>query len=126
MSQRAAVLIVDDDNIFLTITASMVKKMGFQTMTAHDGIEAIAVFQKHADEIGCVILDIQMPQMNGIAAFQQLRNIRGDIQVIIASGYLDKTNLEQLALLHPVGYLKKPIAYQTLSDTLTECFPPVR
>jgi two-component system, cell cycle sensor histidine kinase and response regulator CckA len=121
--QRPAVLIADDEDIYLVITESMVKNLGLPVMTAHDGAEALAIFQEHPDEIGCVILDIQMPRMDGIATFRGLKKIRDNVLVIIASGYLDMANIEQLDRLHPIGYLEKPFTYQSISDLLRRYLP---
>lgn len=121
MSQYPTVLIADDDDISLTITESMVKTLGFPVMTAHDGIEAITIFEKNADDIGCVILDIHMPRMNGIMTFRHLRNMHDNVQVIIASGDLNGANRKHLDPLHPAGYLKKPVSYHALSDLLKKC-----
>lgn len=123
MARHPAVLIADDEDIYLTITESMIKKLGLPVMTAHDGIEALAIFQEHPDEIGCVILDLQMPRMDGIATFQHLKKIRDNVHVIIASGYLDQANLEQLDRLHPIGYLKKPLTYESIADMLAKYLP---
>ena len=121
MSQLPAVLIVDDDDIFLKITESMMKMLGYPVMTASDGIEAIEIFKKHTDEIGCVVLDIHMPRMNGIVTLQNLREIRENVQVLIASGYLGETNLAQLTSLQPAGYLKKPVSFDAFSEVLKKC-----
>jgi CheY-like chemotaxis protein len=125
MSQLPVVLIVDDDDIVLSVVESMVQMLGFPVMTACDGIEAIAIFREHADDIGCVVLDIQMPRMNGIMTFQQLREIRENIQVIIASGYLGEANLDQLGPLQPAGYLQKPVFFQAFSELLKKCLQDV-
>jgi CheY-like chemotaxis protein len=121
MLQHPAVLIADDDDIFLTITESMVKMLGLPVMKARDGLEAITIFQEHAAEIRCVVLDIHMPRMNGIKTFRQLRKIGTNVQVIIASGYLTDSNREQLDPLQPAGYLKKPVSHRDLSELLTRC-----
>jgi CheY-like chemotaxis protein len=125
MSQLPAVLIVDDDDVFLTVVESMVQMLGFPVMTACDGIEAITIFQEHKNDIGCVVLDIQMPRMNGIMTFQHLREMRENIKVIIASGYLDDANLDQLGPLQPAGYLQKPVFFQAFSELLKKCLQDV-
>ncbi len=121
MAQIPAVLVVDDDDVFLSVVESMVQMLGYPVMTACDGIEAISIFQEHANEIGCIVLDIQMPRMNGIMTFQHLKEMRDNVRVIIASGYIDDNNLKQLDPLEPVGYLQKPVFFKALSDLLTEC-----
>lgn len=121
MAQHPAVLIADDDDIFLTITGVMVNTHGLPVMKARDGIEAVDLYRAHADNIACVMLDIHMPHMDGIMAFRHLRKLRKDLPVIIASGDLTDSTLKQLASLSPVGYLKKPFSHQALADMLTEC-----
>jgi len=121
MLQHPAVLIADDDDIFLAITEMMVKTHGLPVMKARDGLEAVDLYREHADVIACVMLDIHMPGMDGIMAFRHLRKLRKDLPVIIASGYLTDANLEQLAPLSPSGFLKKPLFHQALADMLTEC-----
>lgn len=123
MSNSPAILIVDDDDVFLTVVESMVQMLGLPVMKARDGIEAVAIFKEHANDIGCVVLDIHMPRMNGIETFRSLKEIRKNVQVIIVSGYLDEANLAQLNPLHPAGNLQKPVSFQTLSDLLVKCLP---
>jgi hypothetical protein len=47
--------------------------------------------------------------------------MRENIQVIIASGYLDDANLAQLGPLQPAGYLQKPVFFQAFSELLKKC-----
>ena len=121
MSQQRMVLIVDDEDICLSITSKMVEKIGLPVMTARDGIEALEIYQQHGHEIGCVLLDIQMPRMNGIETFRRLKSICGNVQVIIASGYLYTANQSLIEPLKPAGYLKKPITFDDLSVMVTKC-----
>lgn len=123
MPNSPAILIVDDDDVFLTVVESMLQMLGLPVMKAHDGIEAITIFKEHVNDIGCVILDIHMPRMDGIETFRYLKEIRENVQVIIISGYLDEANLAQLNPLHPAGNLQKPVSFQTLSDLLMKCLP---
>jgi CheY-like chemotaxis protein len=115
------VLIVDDEDICLSITSKMVEKIGLPVMTARDGIEALEIYQLHGHEIGCVLMDIQMPRMNGIEAFRRLKSICGNVQVVIASGYLYTANQSLIEPLKPAGYLKKPITFDDLSVMVMKC-----
>ena len=116
MSLQPYVLIVDDEEICLTITSEMVKKLGMPTMTARDGVEAVEVFEQHGHTIGCVLIDLQMPRMNGIDACRQIRNMDANVPLIIASGYLNAANQALLEPLKPSAYLKKPVTFKDLSD----------
>ena len=108
------VLIVDDEEICLTITSEMIKKFGLPAILARDGLEAVEIFKRQGTEIVCVLLDLQMPRMNGINAFRHIRKLDEKIPVVITSGYLTNANLELLGPLNPAGYLKKPMNFDDL------------
>ena len=117
---KRPVLIVDDEEICLTINSEMVKKIGLPVMVARDGVEAVEIFEQHVNRICCVLLDLQMPRMNGIDAFRQIRRLDEKMHVIITSGYLTATNLELLKQLNPTGYLNKPVSFEALFAYLTQ------
>lgn len=116
-----AVLIVDDDTIYQTVTGAMVKKMGYPVLNAFNGAEALAVFNEHEASIGCILLDIHMPHMNGIEFLRHLRSQQKNVEVIIVTGYLNEAKREQLAPLSPREYLKKPVDPDVLQTKLQEC-----
>lgn len=127
MPRRRVVLIVDDEEICLTITSEMVKSLGFSAMTARDGREAVEIFHEHGDQIACVLMDLQMPRMDGIEAYRQLKKIDENVQVVIASGFLNDTYRKLLHPLGPAGYLNKPIRFSEISKLLlglTSCLFP--
>ena len=109
-----------DDNIYLKITESMVKKIGYPVLSARGGNQAISVFEKYSEDIACILLDIHMPQMNGVEALQKLRENCANAIVIIVSGYLSRDHKKRLTHLSPVTLLEKPVTYAILSHTLTE------
>jgi len=118
MTALSKILIADDDAIFLGITVSMVKQMGFAVITASDGQGAVELFEQHEKSIDYVLLDINMPRMNGISAFRQIRSLCQNVKVIIISGCLNGANREKLSFLRPVAYLQKPISFDLLSEAL--------
>lgn len=123
MSEQPAVLIVDDDDIYLSVAKAMVKKLGYLPLTARDGLEALSIFEENQDKIGCILLDIQMPGMNGIVTLQNLRKISEEAKVIIVSGYITDENRKKLDPLHPLEYLTKPIGYHDFADKLNRYAP---
>ena len=124
MGQRSTVLVVDDEEICLTITERMLQQQGLPVLTARDGEEAVSLYRIHGEKIGCVVMDIQMPRMNGIEAFRRLKVLKKDVRVIIATGHLSPSSKEQLAQLRLVGYLKKPFSFQELACLLDKALPP--
>jgi CheY-like chemotaxis protein len=79
------VLVVDDEEAVCDLCRE--EGFGFTVLTAGDGEEGVRVFREHAGEITCVILDLTMPKMDGVAAFKKHTRIRPDVRVILSSGY---------------------------------------
>ena len=115
MAEKLKVLVVDDEEICVLVTAKILEHLGMDTLIAHDGVEAVNIYGEESDSIDCVIMDIQMPRMNGIEAFKRLKAIREDVKVVIASGYVNDTNKALIDPLDPVGYIQKPLTMEDLS-----------
>jgi PAS domain S-box-containing protein len=112
------VLIVDDEDDVRQICSAMVGLIGYRTLTAEDGQEAVEVFRNHVKEVACVILDMTMPKMDGYTTFQTLRQIRPDINVIISSGYNEQDVTQRFTGLGLAGFIQKPYRRQQLQDEL--------
>jgi two-component system, cell cycle sensor histidine kinase and response regulator CckA len=59
---------------------------GYRVMTASDGIEAIALYAQHQQEIGVVLMDMMMPNLDSIAVVRALRKFNPQVQIIAMSG----------------------------------------
>lgn len=75
------ILIADDNKQITTILSSYAKKEGWEPVIALDGREALDLFFKHQNEIGMVLLDVMMPEVDGFEVCRQLR--RGSMVPII-------------------------------------------
>jgi len=104
----STVLLVDDEEPIRTVTRRFLEKAGFQVFTAADGNEAIEVYRQHAGEIACVLLDLTMPNLDGEAAFQELRRIRQDVRVILSSGHTQSVAAKRFTEAGFAGFLQKP------------------
>lgn len=112
------ILVVDDEEMVRDLCKSMVERFGYRVLTAADGVEAIAVFREHGQEISCVILDLTMPKKDGMATFDELLSIREDVKVIISSGY-DEQDISQRFLGKGLaGIIKKPYQLESLGNEL--------
>jgi len=112
------ILIVDDDPISLGILSSMVQQLGYPAITAADGLEALEVFAQHTASIDWVLLDINMPRMDGISTFRYIRESCQNTKVIMVSGALNEEKRELLLPLCPLACLNKPISFERLSSIL--------
>ena len=123
MGEKTTVLVVDDEKICVFVTSKMLEHLGMEVLTAKDGVEAVNIYEQKSDTISCVIMDIQMPKMDGIEAFRRLKSIRKDVKVVIASGYVNTTNKDLIDPLDPVGYIQKPLSMENLSFYLKKAIP---
>ncbi len=111
-------LVVDDEEGVRNVVQMMLERSGFTVLTAADGLEAISLFEKHADEIRAVILDLSMPHMNGGEVFLELRGIRPGVRVILASGYTAEHARSHFQDMGPAGFIQKPFVIQTLLEAI--------
>ena len=76
------ILIADDEQKIRKLVCDFLKNVGYETLEAEDGDEALALFQKHEDDIDLVILDIMMPGLNGWEVCKEVRAL-SDVPVIM-------------------------------------------
>ena len=108
------VLIVDDEKPVRTVGRRMLERMGFNVLVAIDGREAVEIYRTNAERIDCVLLDLTMPEMDGEEAFREIRRIRKDALVILASGYSEEDVLCRFRGEGLAGFLHKPYRYKLL------------
>lgn len=102
----------------LKAVTTAIKRMGFSALDAQDGAQAVELFQRHKDEIVCVLCDTTMPRMGGWETLAALRQISPDIPVILASGYSEAQVMAGDHPEKPQAFLSKPYEFETLSDVI--------
>lgn len=107
------VLLVDDDVAVQCSTQSLLENHQYTVLSTNDGLEAIALYLQHRDEIRAVILDIMMPNMSGITLIQRLKEINPDVKTMAISGL--PANREPALAMGASAFLPKPY---TLADLL--------
>jgi PAS domain S-box-containing protein len=109
------ILVVDDEEGVREVAERMLQEIGFGTVTAADGRQAIDIIERSEVEITGVLLDVSMPRMGGQEALQRLRVGHPDLPVIMMSGYTEQVVAEQLGeSSHSTGFLQKPFVAEDL------------
>ncbi|MDA8429855.1 MAG: PAS domain S-box protein, partial [Geobacteraceae bacterium] len=104
---HGTVLLVDDEETVRGIGVEMLKELGFSTITANDGREAVEIFRERPD-ITFVILDLTMPHMDGEQCFRELRQIRSGVKVIMSSGFNEQEVTQKFVGKGLAGFIQKP------------------
>lgn len=110
----AVVLLVDDEELVRSALRRVLEHAGLEVLTAADGAEALEVFDANRDRVDLVILDLDMPVMDGEAAFGHLRERKGDLRVLISSGFSNPERESDLVAAGVDGVLRKPYDATTL------------
>ncbi|MGC9366312.1 MAG: response regulator [bacterium] len=81
------ILLVDDDEIVRQTTSKMLENLGYNVFRASGGIEAKKIFQENMEIIELAIIDLIMPEIDGLGVAEQIKEINPDIKIIFLSGY---------------------------------------
>ncbi|WP_420641973.1 hybrid sensor histidine kinase/response regulator [Candidatus Leptofilum sp.] len=113
-AQQNSVLIIDDERQVREAIGDILDLEEIPTLAAASGAAGIDQYTAHRDEIGLIILDLSMPGMSGIEAFEALRQIDPNVKIILSSGYTEAEILEKMAGTRPTGFLQKPYRLETV------------
>ncbi len=112
------VLVVDDEDTIREVATMMLEDMGFKTLSAGDGAEALHVYRAHESEVVGVLLDMTMPKMDGKECFRELRRINPDVKVLLSSGYNEQDATNRFVGQGLAGFLQKPYTPEDLREKL--------
>jgi signal transduction histidine kinase/CheY-like chemotaxis protein len=114
------VLVVDDEAGVREVAERMLQEIGFETITAADGREAVDIVEDAGKSVTAVLLDLSMPRMGGEQAFRHLRELRPDLPIIMMSGYTEGAITQRLSTsgTGPTGFLQKPFLAEELVTLL--------
>jgi PAS domain S-box-containing protein len=119
-TEAETILVVDDEPEILSLLKEMIVRMGFNVLTAVSGHNALDIFRQGKDEIRAVILDIQMPDMDGKKVFAEMKQLEPDVKVLISSGYDQKSAFSELGSDEPDGFIQKPYGFTALRKKIME------
>ncbi|MFN3199041.1 MAG: response regulator [Bradymonadia bacterium] len=126
------VLIAEDDALNLNMLTRIMEHLGFEVISAGTGEQAVRQFR--GQHIDLVLMDIQMPEMDGIEATIQIRRLEeralvkatgqiGPTPIIAVTANIDPYTRRRCLEVGMTEYLNKPIRKQTIELLLTQLFP---
>ena len=115
---RGTILVIDDEEMIQEIASDILRECGYKVLTASNGNEGIEIFQQNIDKISLVILDLNMPGMDGRETYLKLKEIKEDIKVVICSGFIHDDRLRNLIDKNKIIFIQKPFTLKQLSDVV--------
>lgn len=112
------ILVVDDETSIQDITKTMLEDQNYRVLTASDGFEAISLYVKHNQEIAVVLMDLMMPEMDGLTAIRTLKKMNAEVKVIATSGLVLDNTLADVSSVGVDVLLPKPYTAEALLKEL--------
>ena len=112
------ILIVDDEPLVRSASARALTSIGYDTLLADDGLEAIRMFRDRRGEVAAVLLDLWMPNLDGRATYLELCEIDPDVAVLLTSGCPPNDESRALIDLGVREFIEKPCSVESLSEAL--------
>ncbi|MER3491551.1 MAG: hybrid sensor histidine kinase/response regulator [Mastigocladus sp. ERB_26_2] len=112
------ILVVDDEDSIRDITKTSLETHNYKAITASDGIEAIALYAEHRDEISVVLTDMLMPSMDGPTTIRTLKKINPNVKIIAVSGLASTEKVNAAADIGVKAFLSKPYTAKQLLQTI--------
>ncbi|NOZ04807.1 MAG: PAS domain S-box protein [Chloroflexi bacterium] len=110
------ILIVDDDPSVRQVCQAMVESLGYETLSAGNGREAIAIYAEHHDDIALVLSDIVMPAMGGAELARELQQIDPKAKVVLITGYPLGQAQRGLKAEGVMDWIQKPLSLSELGE----------
>ncbi len=112
------ILLVDDDDAVRNVAKKLLVELGCTVSTAVDGLEALDFYQEHRREIDLVVLDMQMPNLDGQGTFRELRRMNPKVRVLLVSGMVGREEAERCLSDGALDVLAKPFRLEDLSRAI--------
>ena len=115
---EGVVLVVDDEVAIRSMIQHVLEDLGYTVITAEHGAQALELFDNIQDEVELVLLDVNMPVLDGGETAVALRQRKPDIPILVMSGIADEDALQRFETMRISGFIPKPFAPDQLSQAI--------
>ena len=118
------VLVVDDEDEFREVIAKRLIKRGLKVESAESGLKALEILEHSRTDV--VLLDVKMPEMDGIETLRRIRNLKPLVEVVLLTGHASVDSGIEGMKLGAFDYLMKPIELEPLLEKLSDAYEKKR
>ena len=115
---RGRILVVDDEDLVRDAVSRMLAELGYDVLSAADGKQAVDLYRKLGADIGLVIIDMVMPEMDGRQCFRALRALDPAVQAILSTGGPGDGSLQDILGEGGIEFVQKPYAVLQLAEAV--------
>jgi len=116
--EKPGVLVVDDEHMVRIMVQLGLERNGFEVWLARSGREAIDLYRRHAEEIAVVLLDVQMPGLDGLKTLEVLHELNPEVRACFMSGDTVACKPEELLERGAAYVIAKPFHLHDLANIL--------
>lgn len=114
------ILVIEDEEIVRNMLVELLKHLGYQAIAAEDGERGVEEFKRNSDKVDLVIVDLNMPRMDGRETFREIKKIKDDVKVMISTGVVADDDINDLMAEGVVDFIQKPYSLALLSEKLNK------
>ncbi|HXA08870.1 MAG TPA: response regulator [Chthoniobacterales bacterium] len=112
------IMLVEDEEMLRELGVMMLEGDGYRVLAAKDGIEAVEMFEVHADEIGLVVCDLGLPRLGGRDVFLRMKEIKPSVRAIVASGYFEPNLRTEILRAGVLDTVQKPYDFREMIEKI--------
>ncbi|MEA3490226.1 MAG: response regulator [Candidatus Omnitrophota bacterium] len=113
---KGKILVIDDEIEICDLLEKFLTRKEYEVITATSAVEGIKKIKAEKPDV--VLLDIRMPEMNGVEAIKKIREIDKDIGIIMATAVMDEKIAQETVKLGAADYIVKPFDLDYLEKSL--------
>jgi CheY-like chemotaxis protein len=114
------ILYLDDEESLVILAKRMLERMGYAVTAFNDSGKALEAFETAPQDFDLVLTDLSMPGMSGMEVSRRVLQIRPDIPVLLATGYVRNEDVEQARVIGIREVIWKPQTIGEMGDLLAE------
>ncbi|MBC8161473.1 MAG: response regulator [Roseiflexaceae bacterium] len=111
---HGTVLVIDDEPAICDLVMRVLRRLGFDALTATDGAQGVICFREHASQLSLVLLDLTMPHMSGQRVHNELQAINPAVPIVLMSGYTEQDARRHVGDQFVAGFIHKPFRIDEL------------
>jgi CheY-like chemotaxis protein len=123
---REYILLIEDEPDVADLASEMLAEEGYRVIIAHDGFEALKIYERMRKQIGLVILDYFLPVIDGDAVFEELRSLNPKVNVVLSSGFAEQSKIASMLGQGLRGFIPKPYSRDKLLEQVRSTLDAAR